>query len=520
MASNAAAVRGGLSIIARGTALLLVGTFCLILLTFVSRVILVRGFSIPEWNAFSFALTLGGVLTAVGVLGLPNATARSIPYAGSDAERKSIVRGAALVGAAAATVCGVLLWFSASPIASALGEPELTLALQFFSIAVACSIGYTLISSIFQGFADVVPNALVVQVINPGIFVGFLVVEEILPPHSIAYEDSLIGYASASVVTLALLIVYAIRRLPRHLPRGGPSRDPSALHRLMLFAAPLFVVGLMSSLIGSGDTLVLGVYHSAEVGTYVASVTLARLLALGLAALGYIFLPVATKFLRHQDQHAISLTYATSTKWMILFSLPLFLVFFFLPGASLTLVYGSAYSTTVLPLRILVLGSFVTTILGPALATQVAVGQTRLLMLNAIVAASIDIVFSLALAPRFGYSGAAVAWASANVVLDALSLSQLALLSGIHPFRRNLLLPMLATAIPVGLVFATFVSSLPSWSTPIVGLGAAGFFLLAVLLTKSVDAGDRLLLESVEDRLGRPLTWVRRIGQFGVRRSR
>lgn len=519
MATGAAAVRGGLSIIARGTLLLLVATLGLILLTFVSRVILVRGFSIPEWNAYSFALTLGGVLTAVGVLGLPNAVARSIPYATSDSERRNIIRGAVLVGAVAATTCGVLLWLSAGSIARALGEPELKLALQLFSIAVACSIGYTLISSIFQGFADVVPNALFVQIINPGIFVGFLVVEEILPPHTIAYEDSLIGYACASIVTLALLVAYAVRRLPRRLPRGSSSSDPTALRRLMWFAAPLFVVGIMSSLIGSGDTLVLGLYHSAEVGTYVASVTLARLLAIGLTALGYIFLPVATKFLRQQDQNAITLTYATSTKWMILFSLPLFLLFFFLPGSSLAFVYGSAYSATVLPLQILVLGSFVTTVLGPAFATQVAVGQTRLLMVNAIVAASIDIAFSFALAPRFGYSGAAVAWASANVVLDGLSLSQLALLSGIHPFRRNLFLPMLATAIPIGLVFATLGSTLPPWSLPVAGLGAAGFFLLSVLFTRSIDVGDRLLLESVEDRLGIPLTFVRRVGRFGVRRN-
>lgn len=92
------AVLGGLSVIARGTLVLLVATFGLILLTFALRMILGRGFSIPEWNALSLALTLDGVLTAVVTLGPPNAVARSIPYAAPDVERKNPFRGAAQAG--------------------------------------------------------------------------------------------------------------------------------------------------------------------------------------------------------------------------------------------------------------------------------------------------------------------------------------------------------------------------------------------------------------------------------------
>lgn len=511
---SAEGAREGISSVTRGTLFLLIATLCLVGLNFVSRVIVVRSVSPSDWSAFSFGLTVAALLSAFGTLGLPSAVARSIPYASSDDDRRAIVRGTLLIGSGAALGASVVLFVFAASIGSALGSPAIGVGLRFFPIAVGTSILSSLIVSIFQGYEDVTPNAVFLQIVNPALFVVFLLIAIVVPPFGVDYTEALVTYALANLVTLGLILLYAWRRLPQRLPQGP--RASEALGRLLRFAAPLFVVGVMASVTASGDTLILGIYHEGEVGTYSASLTLARLLPIGIGAASFIFLPVASKFLRQDDTSSIRITYATVTKWMILVSLPLFLLFFFLPSSSLGFVYGPGYTLYVVPLQITTAGAFVTTLLGPATTTQVVFGQTRLLAYNAVVAGATDLGLSFALIPAYGFDGAATAWAAANILFVVLSLSELVLLSRVHPFRRHFMVPLLITALPVGVALALLRLSLPSLELIALGLGIAVLFVFLVLATRSVDDGDRLLLEALERLVGRPLPWLRRLGRFAL----
>jgi O-antigen/teichoic acid export membrane protein len=512
------ATREGLSSVTRGTLFLLVATLCLVGLNFVSRVIVVRSITTSDFSAFSFGLTLAGVLATVGALGLPNAVARSIPYAASDAERRTIVRGALGIGTAGTVAVSALLFVFAGDIGRALGSPAIALGLEFFPIAVASSAMGMLIPSIFQGYEDVTPNALFVQIVNPALFVVFLGVAYVLPPYGIDYEAALLTYALANAVTLALLVAYLVRQLPRRLP-SGPTQ-PKALGRLLRFAAPLFVVGVLGSITTYGDTLILGVFHEGEVGLYSASLTLARLLPIGVTAAAYIFLPVASKFLRRGDTSGIAIIYSTVTKWMVLFSLPLFLLFEFLPSASLVFVYNANYAAVIVPLQITVFGAFAFTLLGPANTAQIVFGNTRLLAINSVVAGVLDLGLSLALVPAYGYTGAAVAWAVANILYGSLSLAEVAAMSGVHPFRRHYIVPVVATALPVGAALELLHPNVHGFALVGLGLAIAGAFVLVVLATRSIDDGDRLLLDAVERLLGRPLPLARRLGRYALRRKR
>jgi len=508
-------VREGLSSVTKGTLFVLVSTLLFVGLNFVSRVLLVRSIG-SDWNAYSFGLTLTGVLIAFGCIGLPSAVARSLPYASSDDERRTIVRSTLWIGGITALGSSALLFAFAGSIGRALNYPAITTGLQLFPIAVGSGILATLIASIFQGYEDVTPNALFIQIVNPALFLTFLTFWLVLPPLGITYTEALLAYALANSVTLGLLVLYLVRRIPRRLPPGP--RAPSALPRLLRFTAPLFVVGVMASITGSGDTLILGLFHPTEVGIYSASLTLSRLLPIGIGAAAYIFLPVASRFVRYGDTPSVGVTYVTVTKWMILVSLPLFLLFFLLPSASLGFVYGPGYTTQVLPLQITVAGAFVTTLFGPAGTAQVAFGQTRLLASNAIVSGVVDVVVAFALVPTYGYVGAAIAWCAANVTYSVMCLVQIGVLTRVHPFHWHFVLPFLATALPVGVALAVLPLRLPEWTLPAVGLGIALWFVVAVLVTRSVDDGDRLLLEAVERLLGRPLPLLRRLGRYALRR--
>jgi O-antigen/teichoic acid export membrane protein len=514
--ANGSEVRDGLSTVTRGTIYLIVATFVFVLLSFLARVLLVRSISKSDWDAFAFGFTLAGVLSAVGGLGLPLAVARSLPYSTSDAERRTIVRTALVVAGSAAALIAVVFAFLSSAIGAALGSSAIGYGLVFFAIAAGFSILSTVIASLFQGFADVFPNALFVQVLNPTLFLALLVTATVVPPGILTYHDAVLTYAVSAAATTLGLVGYAARRLPRVLPPGPGA--PAARGQLLRFTAPLFVVGAMSTVLGSGDTLVLGVFRSSDVGTYTASLTLARLLLVGVNAAAYVFLPVASRFVRHGNYEAVRLTYATVTKWLTALSLPLLFLFVLLPSTSLAFVYGPAYSSTILPLQITVIGAFLTTVIGPAYVAQVAYGHTRLLAYNSVAAAVVDVGLAVWLTPAYGFVGAGIAWAAAGVVYAGLSLAQIAASEGVHPFRREFLVPLTVTTLPVAAVLLILRPTISGWLLAPLGLALAGLYVLVVIATRSIDEGDRLLLGAVERLLGREIPFVRRLGRWARRR--
>ncbi len=501
--------RSGLASVTRGTIFLIVATLCTVGLTFAARVLIVRTVSPPEWSAFSFGLTLSQVLVSVGALGLPLAVARSLPYASSDEERRGMVRVALWVGGAAAAVAGVALWLLAPTIGASLGSPLVGDGLRYFAVAVTALTAANLLASVFQGYTNVTPNAVFLQIANPAMFFGFLAFALLVTPGKITYLVALGSYALAGAVTLGALVAYSVPRLPRHLPPGPEA--PGARRHLLGLAVPLFIMGAMTSLANSGDTLVLGVFRPGEVGTYVASLTLARLVLIGVNSAAYILLPVAAGSLRVSGRGSVRMIYATITKWLTTFSLPLSLLFLVLPSRSLAFVYGPTYSSVLLPLEVTVLGAFGATILGPASTVQVALGRTRELVIYAVASGVVDVVLAIALVPSQGYLGAAIAWAASNLLFDILCLAEIARTDRIHPFERAFIVPLAVTGVPVGLGLLLLGSRCPLWALPAIGLGIAVAFVAVTIGTGSYGDGDRLLLESVEGILGRPLPWVRRI---------
>ncbi|MCI4339780.1 MAG: oligosaccharide flippase family protein [Thermoplasmata archaeon] len=511
MAEVSSGTRDGLTSVTRGTLVMMIGTLGFVAETFVTRVLLYRILSIDEVSQFFLGLIIAGLLSSIGTLGLPQAIARSLPFEADQRERRRMVRTAfAYVVPSAVAIAGDMGILSI-PIATTYRSPLLAETLVFFAVAVALQIVGTLIAAIFQGYEDVLPNAIFIQVLNPLLFIAFFVVAVGLAPVRLAYPTALGAYLLAAVLTIVSLAEYSRRRLPKHLIPGP--RFPGSSTKLLTFALPLFVVTALGFVAGNIDTIILGVVNRSTVAYYSVDLSLARLLQVGIGSLSYIILPVTARFVRLGDKESVRTTYSTATKWTLLTAVPLFLVFFFDPVGSLTFVYGPGSAVDALGLQILLIGALVSTLVGPATATQVSFGQTRLLLYNTVISAAADVVLSLALIPAWGVTGAAIAWTVSIASYPILSLVEIALLEGVHPFQRHFLMPLLLTTVPIGFLLAVLPFPLPLWSLPALVIAIAGAFVLLVLATGSLDAGDRLLLEAIERLLGRRLEWLRALGR-------
>ncbi|MCI4322801.1 MAG: oligosaccharide flippase family protein [Thermoplasmata archaeon] len=520
MAEAGSGARDALNSVTRGTLILFIGTLAFVGLNFVLRVILARSLTVTEFGDYSVGLSLAGLLISFGNLALPQAVARNIPYVATDDERRGVIRaGFLFVLPMAAAVAGLML-VVAYLLDVRYNAPALGEAVAIFAPAVAGSIIGTQIASVFQGLEDVRPNALFIQLLNPALVIGFLVVAALLPygtstnvgPIHLTYANALYAYLAANAITVLGLVIYYWRRLPKRLVHG-PSAPGMSRH-ILLFAAPLLAVAVLAYVDGNADTLILNYFHSGSVGPYVAALTMARLLQVGLSALGYILLPVIARYARVDDTATTKTTYVTATKWTLLTSLPLFLVFFALPTISLDLVYGAAYAGPAVPLQILILGSMIAVLVGPASATQVAFGQTRALLYNTMAAALADVLLALWLVPTYGSLGAAIAWGTAAALAPTLSMIQLGLTKGVHPFERHYVVPLVLTAVPVGLALTLLHGTGPLWLLPLLVLASAGAFIGVIVLTRSIDEGDRMLLGAVEGLLHFRLPLVRRFGRW------
>src|SRR5579859_6408613 len=98
-----------------------------------------------------------------------------------------------------------------------------------------------MIAALFQGCQDAVPNAVFNQMVNPALFVVFVVLALLL---HWGFVGVLIGYVAAGGISLAALTGYALVRLPRRVPPVAGRLPPTP--RLWNLAISFWGVGSLS----------------------------------------------------------------------------------------------------------------------------------------------------------------------------------------------------------------------------------------------------------------------------------
>jgi O-antigen/teichoic acid export membrane protein len=486
------------------------GTVALLLLSFIGRVFVARHLpSVQEFGDFNLGLAFAGLLALVALLGLHQAMARTLAENPNPAVRRRVIRWAATVTGISAVVTSTLVYFFAGSIASIFDPAqtaELTEVFQLFSVTVGLTLMCTFLASIFQGFEDTVPNAWLNQAVQPAAFVVFVF---IFFYFHLALQGALLAWVISNVVTFLALLGYTVRRLPRYLP-PGPARAelPNGMFSL---SAALWGVTTLAFVTAYVDTLILGVFRpETQVGIYSAVMTLARLILVVSAAVTYIFLPVAARLWGQRDTKTLAEVFVTTTRWMMIFTLPIFLVFVFLPSDSIAFVFGAGYITGAEALVIITIGALISVVFGPVNAALAGMGSTRPLLVSTGISAGANIVLSFALIPSYGLVGAAVAWTVARVLYPATAAAAFYLSVGVQPFRRSLGLPLgLAGVASTPLFLVIPMIPHPSWIVfPLYFVGLA-VCVAMVFVTRTVEEGDFVACRIAERVLGRPLPRLR-----------
>ncbi len=507
-------LKSAISSVTSGTIITMMGTIGFLILSLAWRLLIVRLITVEQWGEMSIAFALIALITSLAPLGVQAAVARGISYEREE-DQRGIVYSGMLVTAASGLAFTAAFYLLASTVAGVFRDPQLIPVIQILSPSIFLAMIIGTVSSVFQGYQNTFPYAVFVNILPNVLSIGLALFFYYL---GLGFMGILYSAVLNSVLVAIILLPYSRSRLKRYL-RPGPRK--MKVKMLIAFGLPLVIVTSLNSLMAYADTLFLGFFRNETlVGFYSAGITLGRIVSFSVSALSFIFLPVASQLYAAKRHRDLERTYSTATKWALVTSVPLLVIFTLYPGQSLALTFGEPYRVASTVLEIRAIGIFITSLFGPEGAALVAFGRTRLLAMNSTISVSANIVASLTLIPAYGMDGGAIASVIGAITFSSLSLVQVAYYYKLHPFNRMYIKSLIASLAGSFIILIPLGLNPSLLDLPFIFLGLALFSAVCILVTKSVDRTDVLLLEVAEGIIGRRLSRMRRLGTMLVGRTR
>jgi len=245
---------------------------------------------------------------------------------------------------------------------------------------------------------------------------------------------------AAGLLAGALALVSLLRRTGR-APTDAAVVPRRALAReFWRFTAPLGVAGVLQIALLWFDTiLVAALTTPAEAGIYRAAARYVSQAMIANQAIVFVIGPLLSSLLALAYRERAERVYGTATMWIVAASWPINLTLaIFSP--LLMRAYGGEFENGATALTILALSLLAGTAAGPVSVVLVMGGKSGWHLANIAAALGVNIVLNLLLTPRYGMTGAAIAWAAGIVVNNVAPLVQVWILLRLHPFARGLAL--------------------------------------------------------------------------------
>ena len=218
------------------------------------------------------------------------------------------------------------------------------------------------------------------------------------------------------------------------------------------------------------------------------------------SALGLAAQPQVASLNAAERHEAVQGVYRTTTMWIILVNGPLYLVVAIFSPLLLSLFgpeYVSAWPITV----VLCLAAFIGNGSGMVDVMLSMTGRTRWTLANALGALAVQVGLDIALIPSMGAMGAAIGWAASIVVINAMSVLQLAYSDQLHPFgpgpTRAVGVNIFAVAIPTTVCMLAFGQT---WLSLLIALIISGACYLGLVWRLRQTFKVDLLLASLRRR--------------------
>ena len=244
--------------------------------------------------------------------------------------------------------------------------------------------------------------------------------------------------SAATAVVLAWSVPYVVAlaaatwwlsRLLRGAQRSRPAsvteQPAPPVSSFWRFTAPRAAANIAQTLLKRSDIVLVAALRSpAEAALYTAATRFVVFGQLGVQALQQALAPQLSALFARREDRAAQEVYETATAWSIMLAWPVYLGCALLAPVLLDL-FGAGYEDAAAVVVVLSLAMLMATASGSVDTVLLMSGRSWLSLANVGAALAVNITLNLLLIPGLGILGAALAWAAAIVVRNALPLWQI-----------------------------------------------------------------------------------------------
>lgn len=379
------------------------------------NVVLARLLGAQGAGVFFLALTCMTIAAIIGRFGLDNAMLR-FAAAGADTKDWEKIAGVYRQGMRIALGMSSLVaatLFILSPLISdrLFQQPELTEPLRIMALAV---VPFSLLNLYAELLKSVKNPGRAVFVQGTGLGLISIALLAVLSPVIDGPRDVALIYTASCVAVLLAGIWFWRQAVPEiHARKGTFDR-----RQLIATSLPLFWVSIISIVMWSVDTIMLGIWtDSTAVGLYNAAARTALLVSFILVAVNTVVAPKFAALYAQGEMARLGRLARGSAALTTLIASPALLVLLVWPEFVLRM-FGAEFAAASTVLVILALGQFVNVATGSVGYLLMMTGHEIAMRNIVIFSALMNIGLNALLIPRFGIIGAAAATASTLALMN------------------------------------------------------------------------------------------------------
>ncbi len=411
-------------------------------------VIVARSFS-EEDTGLYFAATsvvlLIATITRLGTsIGLVYWVAR-LRELGRTGELKPLLRSA-LRPVLVLSVVGAVALFALAPMASELlldGSRTGAQLLRVLAFALPAIVLFDALLGATRGLGTMGPTATLDRLLRPTLQVIVTIAAVVL--------GGVVAVTAAWALPYLILVVLTWLWISRRLRGKETPMEPGLQRQFWSFTWPRAITSVVQQARQRFDiVLVSALQGPAEAAVYAIATRFLVVGQLTNSALALAAQPQVASLATADRRGSISAVYRSTTTWIILMNGPLYIgVAIFSP--LLLSIFGESY-TSAWPVTVaLCIAAFIGNGSGMVDVMLSMTGRTGITLTNSLGALVTQVILIFLLVPTYGAFGAAIAWGTSIIVINGLSVAQLARTDGVHPFEIGTFYAVLANLVAVGL---------------------------------------------------------------------
>jgi len=382
-----------------------------IILTLISTLILARLLGAKNYGAYTYALTLIGVLGLLANFGMPNLLVREISIYILKGRWGSI-KGLVARSKNIVLIVSLSLVFVASFVIIVLQEyfdnflvKIILLSLILLPIVALNSIR----AAILRGFNRVVLGQLPDLIFRPFIFLTFtLLLYHIFNKDKVTVDVIMIAQIIATVLAYFAGVIILNRCLPSQIKEAEIDFDSYTV--IIRKSLPFIFLGGIEMVNSQIDIIMLGLFRSlSEVGVYRVVTTGAGLVVFSLMAANMVLGPLISSIYKSGDLARLQRIVTLSSRLVIIYSLTVAVVLMVFNEDVLLLLFGEEYVSGGVALSVLCFGQLINAAMGSVGLILIMTGYERDALKGVVITTLLNIVLNLVLIPNWGLVGAASA---------------------------------------------------------------------------------------------------------------